>query len=63
MVKIIGTDENHIKRVSCKKCASKLEYVQSEVKSFTHYDYGGGSDECYYITCPKCDNNVYVKGY
>lgn len=63
MVKVVGIDDKHVHKVTCKKCSSILEYVLSEVKSFTHYDYGGGSDLYYYIDCPKCNNKVYVKGY
>lgn len=61
MVKIVGVDPGAIKRVTCKKCASILEYTQSEVQSYIYYDYGGGSDTYYSIECPKCTNNVNVR--
>ena len=61
MIRIIGTDDKHIHKITCKTCASIIEYTKDEVKSFTHRDYGGGSDTYYHIVCPKCDEEVYVK--
>jgi len=61
MVSIVGHDPGWVKRVTCKNCASILEYTQSEVQSFVHYDYGGGCDEVYYIDCPKCTKQINVR--
>lgn len=63
MVSVVGRDEKAVKRVTCRSCASILEYTQSEVKNFTSYDYGGGRDINYYIDCPSCLQKVYVKSY
>lgn len=58
MVKVVGRDERKVKRVTCKSCASILEYTESEVRSSVQYDYGGGSDTYRYITCPSCGSKV-----
>ena len=63
MVSIVGLAKSAVKRVTCRNCASKLEYTLSEVQSFTSHDYGGGSDLNHYINCPKCNQQVVVKGY
>ena len=34
-----------------------------EKKVHVHEDYGGGSEQMYYIVCPNCSEKVYVKGY
>jgi DNA-directed RNA polymerase subunit RPC12/RpoP len=43
-----------------KDCGTKVGYYPNEVKSYTHHDYGGGSDEVYYIVCPKCGSRIIV---
>lgn len=63
MVKIVGEDPTQIKRVTCKNCAAILEYILSEVKSRTSRDYTGCVDTDHFITCPKCNKEVVVKGY
>ena len=63
MVKVVGRDESAVKQTTCRICAAILEYVGAEVKNFTSYDYGGGSDIAYYVDCPQCHEKVYVKGY
>jgi len=63
MVKVVGEDPAQIKRITCRNCAAILEYTQSEVDSKIVRDYGGGTDTYHFITCPKCHNEVIVKGY
>lgn len=63
MVQIVGKDPTAIKRVTCRKCSSILEYTLSEVQEYTSYDYGGGSDIVRYVSCPCCSQKVGVKGY
>lgn len=61
MVKIVGRDEAQVLHTSCRSCAARLEYTRGEVQSYTSHDYGGGSDTCYYITCPSCGSSVTVR--
>jgi RNase P subunit RPR2 len=61
MVDIVGYDESVKKRVTCRKCSAILQYVPKEVKSHKSYDYGGGCDINYYVTCPACSEKVYVR--
>lgn len=63
MVKVVGRDESAVKRVTCRSCASILEYCLTEVLSFKSYDYGGGCDIVKYIKCAACGSDVTVKGY
>ncbi len=58
MVKVVGRDESVVRRVTCRSCASILEYTLSEVDSYVDHDYGGGSDTVYYIRCPSCGNTI-----
>lgn len=58
MAEAIGTDERHIKAVSCTNCATIVRYTESEVKRIDGTDYGGGPDGCTYITCPKCSKRI-----
>lgn len=63
MVKIVGRDESAVKRVTCRDCASILEYCLYEVKSRNVSDYGGGSEVYKFILCASCNSEVAVKGY
>jgi ribosomal protein S27E len=64
MVKVISTEPHHtvVKQVVCKNCGATLEYVPRDIKSRTYSDYGG-SDTDYFIKCPPCGNEIYVKRY
>lgn len=61
MVKVVGRDENAVKRVTCRGCASILEYTRSEVKSYTSTDYSGSSDITDYVPCPTCGGKAVVR--
>lgn len=63
MATIVGKDEQFIKRATCHKCASILQYTLSEVAQRTVSDYTGSKDIVHSITCPCCGNLVSVKGY
>lgn len=52
MVKIVGRDERAVKRVTCKKCASILEYTESEVQD-RRYSSMGEVGTVYFIQCPN----------
>ena len=62
VVKIVNPepDPSVVKRVVCRNCGVKLEYVPMDVKSDTRKDYGGGSDTYYWIDCPECSSAVHV---
>jgi RNase P subunit RPR2 len=63
MVKIVGKDERAVKRTTCVRCASILEYTLNEVSRIVVRDYGGGSDSYNTIQCPNCASSIQVKGY
>jgi predicted nucleic-acid-binding Zn-ribbon protein len=61
MVTVVGKDINMYLKVSCRNCASELQYTRSEVQTQMQTDYGGGKELHKYITCPTCGNKVRVK--
>ena len=62
MVAIVGIDQSAVLRVTCKQCASILEYTKSEVIDIKHgYDYTGGYEIDLGIVCPSCRANVFVR--
>lgn len=63
MIQIVGKDQKHIHTISCKNCASVLEYTRNEVKEQHGKDYSGGSDGCEYIWCPACNHKVVIKSW
>ena len=63
MAKVVGKSKKMVKKVTCRNCASIIEYTQREVQSRTYSDYGGGTDSFSYITCPECKEDVEVRGY
>lgn len=61
-MRIVGIDESAVKRVTCKHCASIIEYTPSEIKRIEYgYDYLGDCEMGYGFKCPKCDNNVFPR--
>lgn len=61
-VKIIeeGPDPSVKKRVICRNCGCKLEYVPHDVNSRNYKDIDGGTDTSYWIVCPKCKEDISV---
>jgi hypothetical protein len=60
MVKVVGKDNMYVLKTTCRKCASILEYTESECRVFTSRDYSGSSDEYKEIACPTYNNKIYV---
>ncbi len=64
MPRLIKINKQHEKVVTHKECGAEIGYFQNEViKGHIHEDYGGGSEQMYYIVCPKCGKKIYVRGY
>lgn len=63
MVNIVGKDNSVVKQITCKGCASILEYTQVEVKSVHSTDYSGGADGHEYIDCPCCGKKVIIRAW
>ena len=63
MVKVIGIDNEVKERVTCRKCASILEYVENDTKEKHGKDYGGGPAGQKWIVCPSCLENVILKSW
>jgi hypothetical protein len=61
MVKIVGQDMSMYLEVTCRNCASVLQYTRSEVQSQMQTDYGGGKELYKFITCPQCGQKVTAK--
>lgn len=62
MAKVVGIDQSAVKRVTCKGCASIIEYVENEVEHYRGTDYSGGPDGHDYIHCPNCKKTVIIPG-
>lgn len=62
MVRAVGKDPEHVHKVTCPNCSSKLEYTLSEVTYSSVTDYGGGTDSYNYIICPVCNPDGTLKG-
>jgi RNase P subunit RPR2 len=64
MVKVVGIDSRFVKRVTCRKCSSVLEYTENEVRNLHRgMDYGGGPDGADGFNCPNCGQEVYTKSW
>lgn len=63
MVMVIGKDKNLYKQITCKNCASILEYVNNEVKRYDGVDYSGGADGKEWIKCPSCNKQVIIRSW
>jgi uncharacterized protein with PIN domain len=59
MVRVVGIDKEKIKKITCNECASKLEFVESEVESRS-YSCCGKSESGRFITCPKCQSWIEI---
>ena len=63
MARIIGKDEREMRRVTCRFCASILEYTQSETTTRWVGDYSGDREQIRELGCPGCGNKIPVKFY
>lgn len=64
MVKVVGKDESAIKRITCRNCATILEYTPSDVRPLWRgTDIGGGADGGDGFSCPSCSKNVVTKSW
>lgn len=63
MVKVVGRDERAVTRVTCRSCASVLEYTLTEVKSYHGTDYSGGPDGCELVDCPNCGSKAIIRSW
>lgn len=63
MPTIVGKDDQAKKRITCRNCASVLEYVPAEERRDYSTDYTGGKDYFSYVICPCCGKQVVTRGY
>lgn len=64
-VKIIeeSPDPEIVKRVTCRNCGSRLEYVPNDVKTYHGTDYSGGADGREWVDCPKCGKQAVIRSW
>ncbi len=64
-VKIIDEtpDPEVVKRVTCGKCGTRLEYVPNDVKRRDGTDYSGGADGEEWVDCPKCGKKAIIRSW
>lgn len=65
MVTVVSTQPHPsvVKETVCRNCGSTLQYVPRDVNHREVSDYCGGRDTVYFIDCPTCNKEVFVKGY
>lgn len=64
MVTVVGRDPAVVKLVTCGKCASILEYTNSEVQTRNNgKDISGGADGFDYVACPNCGHKVVLRSW
>lgn len=65
MVRILcdEPDPAVVKKISCRGCGARLEYVPNDVKSRHGTDYGGGPDGAEWIDCPRCGKRVIIRSW
>jgi len=51
------------KRITCRGCGARLEYVPNDVQTRSGTDYGGGPDGAEYIICPDCQSRVTIRSW
>ncbi|BBO33383.1 hypothetical protein PLANPX_2995 [Lacipirellula parvula] len=58
-VKIIGRGEREVRRVTCDRCGSVLEFSGADVQSEPQYNGDGEyAGERRWIDCPQCSSQV-----
>lgn len=63
MARIIGKDEKEMRRVTCRNCASIVEYTMRETVTRWVGDYSGDREQIRELGCPGCGNKIQVKFY
>lgn len=61
-MRVIGKDNRHVRNITCRNCASVIEYTESEVRNlWSGKDYSGGSDGADGFNCPCCGAEVHTR--
>lgn len=56
-------DPEVVKRISCRNCGARLEYVPADVKRRDGTDYTGGPDGEEWVDCPKCQKRAIIRSW
>jgi len=56
-------DPEVTKRVTCRNCGVRLEYVPLDVKRRDGTDYTGGADGEEWVDCPKCGKHAVIRSW
>lgn len=63
MVRVVGKEESAVKRITCRSCASILEYTRNEINRYIGRDYSGGPDGKEWIICPSCGSDITIRSW
>lgn len=63
MATVVGKDSHLLKRCTCVRCTSIIEYTLNEVQKRTYTDYSNTTDIINYINCPACNYEIAVLIY
>jgi len=59
MAKVVGRDEAAVKRITCRRCASVIEYSLTELRDVkVNMDHLGDCDIVKALNCPNCGHLV-----
>lgn len=61
MAKVVGKDTAMLKRCTCKKCASIIDYEERELTEHSGKDYSGTGYTQYWLKCPECGYDIVVR--
>lgn len=62
MAQVVGKDVGAVKRCTCSKCASIIEYTPSELVERKHsHDYLGDYEVDDFLKCPKCGDWILIR--
>ena len=63
VAKVVGKAPEHVKRVTCRNCASIIEYTLADTEVRTTPDYTGDCESYRSLICPACQSRISVSLY
>ncbi len=63
MIKILGQDSSINKEITCKNCATRLQYNPVDERHDYSTDYTGCKDTYSYLTCLCCGQKVITRNW
>jgi DNA-directed RNA polymerase subunit RPC12/RpoP len=61
MIKKVGQDDSVKRKVTCKRCGAKLEFLPKDVKTELLYSMNELDGSYDYIDCPQCKTRIELR--